>query len=227
MNKNNSIVQSKTASSSSTNILQKRRLEVYNHSILEDFEELFDFFLPLNESDESNKFNLDEKTRAEFRFYLLAFILVQLGCCILLFLLNNWHYFLIFLDSFRSKKQLPNELRRTLSVIDYLHKSDYEKAKLAELEHLIHERKKIIKLSKTRENNGNNTCELGDEFELNSLQSESLSLKSFSIASKKFDIKSITNLSKRNMSIVSADTVYVPFLKNISSKNDFLDSENI
>jgi hypothetical protein len=115
---------------------QKKRIQLYDHDdrIMNDYEELFEVFVPAAKPEMSSPWsliqnsysnlNLTESDLFYFRLSLFAFIMIQFSCCLLLFLLNNWHYLVQAYKYLRSdsRKELPNQIiiKNTLSVNEFL-----------------------------------------------------------------------------------------------------------
>jgi hypothetical protein len=92
-----------------------------NHRAMNDFQELFEFILPVRE----NGLNLDDSDLYQLKLYLTCYCLIQFTCCLTLLILNNWHYILEFYDAYSVRKrdgQLTRKLKKTLSVIEFLNK---------------------------------------------------------------------------------------------------------
>jgi hypothetical protein len=74
--------------------------------------------------------NLDDDDLSLIRFYLTSYCLIQFACCLILFLLNNWHYFLKWHDVLLSNTNRTDKLRYTLSVTEFLNKYKDKKTNL-------------------------------------------------------------------------------------------------
>lgn len=108
-----------------------------DHRVINDFDGMLEIVLPrgkeiLHQTDDDSFY---------LRFYLTMYALLQLACCIILFLLNNWHYILIWFNKIDQNRFIENEngrkLKHTLSVNNFLRKLEYEKAKMSYLNELI------------------------------------------------------------------------------------------
>jgi hypothetical protein len=98
-----------------------------SHRVIDHFESLLDFDWP------DFSLNLEKN---KFRFYLLSFLIIQFLCCLILLILNNWHYLLKWFGKTNSN------FKRTQSVNDFIQKTTYELNKLNYLEKAIEKQKK-------------------------------------------------------------------------------------
>ncbi|CAF0811755.1 unnamed protein product [Brachionus calyciflorus] len=106
---------------SSQNSMRKR-LQPYSHDhrVVNDFDDLIDFALPLvNEN-----FNLSHEDLFYLRCFLLIYFILQFICCLLLFVLNNWHYIALWYDTFKRRGIYPKKFKNTLSVMNFSNKTN-------------------------------------------------------------------------------------------------------
>ena len=126
------------------------------HRVLDQFEALFSFDLPIKAC--NNSLNLESQSLFRYRSYLLAFLVLQFLCCLILFILNNWHYLVLCYD-----KNNTTEFKRTQSVVDFIKKTEYESNKLNYLENFIKRQKfdeQNTELQKLKSINDSNKLDL-------------------------------------------------------------------
>jgi hypothetical protein len=102
-------------------VQQKKQAFSDSHRVINDFEELFEFILPMRD----NGLNLQQNDLSQIRFYVASYCLIQFACCLILFLFNNWHYFLRWYDLLNSSnaaRKRSKNLKNTLSVTEFLNK---------------------------------------------------------------------------------------------------------
>ena len=104
-----------------------------DHRAVFDLEELFNFLIPLG----NPSLNLSDDDLFYFRLYALAFSLLQFSCCVLIFILNYWHYFHSW---YYSEKKNVVTIKKTASVVNFLHENEFRKQNLVYLEEFIKNR---------------------------------------------------------------------------------------
>ena len=118
-------------------------------------------------------------------------MIIQLFCCGLLLLLNNWQLVVVSLDRFRTFKKYPgDQLKRTLSTLDFMRKKEHERARFKELASFVENRLK-------RSSEG----QLESKSEEFSFRLENLN----------------DSAEEQKISMVGLDVVFIPFMNASSS----------
>lgn len=161
------------------------------HKIISHFESLLEYKLPIRSF--NNHLNLSSKDQCSYELYLLIYLVTQYLACLLLFLLNNWHYVTLYKNSKETK------FKRTQSVIDFMKKNDYETNKLVYL--------------KTHMNLQN--CKQTEAI-------SELKSKSATSVANEIELIETSNLNPAPIE-KSNSYLYVPYFKNSKLSNSFSD----